>query len=107
MKLFSKQKKIGKNPIAHKKEAGGRVLQDWMFVVVAFIVLVLVVAFVDGYLLVRINRGDFFKADPNMELSPETVNRKKLVDVEEFFAARQKEYTAFTSTTTPEIDPSL
>jgi len=90
-----------------KRELGGQVLRDWSLVIASFSFLVVIVALVDGYLLVMINRGDFFKADTTVELAPETVNRKKLADVEEFFAARKKEYAARTATTTPEIDPSL
>ncbi len=107
MNLFSKHKKISKAPEVQKREAGGQVLKDWMLIIGAFVALVLIIATIDGYLLVKINRGDFFKVEENSELSQETVNRKKLVDVEEFFAARQKAYAEFSQTAAPEIDPSI
>jgi hypothetical protein len=90
-----------------KRELGGQVLRDWSLVIASFVLFVVIVAGVDGYLLFMINRGDFFKADSTVELAPDSVNRKKLADVEEFFASRKKEYAARSATTTPEIDPSL
>ena len=116
MKFFSKQKKI--HPIApHHEgiEAGGRLLRDWATILIVFVILVLTAFLVDGYLLIQINRGDFFSADAVSDSvsdsvsgsSPETLNRKTLLDAAGFFEARQKEYDAFRSIVAPQIDPSI
>lgn len=115
MKFFGKQKKI--RPVAphHNGEFNSRLFRDWSVTLIVFFVLVLAVFIVDGYLLIQINRGDFFSADSVSDSvsgtgsasGSETFNRKVLLDVAEFFEARQKEYDAFRSVAVPQIDPSI
>lgn len=119
MKFFGKQKKIRPATPHHDGEFNGRLFRDWAITLIVFFVLVSAVFLVDGYLLIQINRGDFFSRDSvsgaipdsvsgtGSESGSETFNRKVLLDVAEFFEARQKEYDAFRSAPAPQIDPSI
>ncbi len=107
MKFFSKQKKI--YPIAphHGGVGGVRLFRDWATILIAFAILILMAFLVDGYLLIQINRGDFFTTGSVSESGSETLNQKTLLDVAGFFEARQKEYDTFRSVVAPQIDPSI
>jgi hypothetical protein len=106
MKFFSKKKT--QSPPHHSGfDVSSRITKDWVMVLGVFVVLVLFAAIADGYLLFKINRGDFFHSETSSSVSAETVKRKKLVDVVEYFDARSADYARLWSTTTPRVDPSL
>lgn len=94
---------------SHEKQ----ILHDWVLIVSSFVFLVLVVVVVNGYLLIRINKGNFFAVNPETGVSVETLNRKTLFDVAAFFEMREKEYEAFKAArsaqtaSSTQVDPSL
>lgn len=109
MMKFSFKKNTHSKNLSHHKgfNIAGRVVKDWLMLLVVFVCLVIFVGAVDGYLLLKINQGDFFHSDIPGEVSAETVKRKKLVDVVEYFDARKAEYNQLWSTSTPQMDPSI
>ena len=107
MNLFSKIKKVHKNNFSRKFESGEHVERDWGVMLIGFTVLVLLIVILEGYLFMRINRGDFFSNQSTSGVRTETLNRKTLLDVAGYFEAREKEYADFRATSTPQIDPSI
>lgn len=107
MKLFNRQKKESGKSSSRKQATGEKVDRDWGIMLFGFAVAVLIVVMLDGYFFVRISRGDFFPPEGTFSPGAEALNRKTLLDTAGFFEARQKEYDAFRSTSTPQIDPSM
>lgn len=107
MKFLNLKKKKGKINFAHKRETGEQAERDWGIMILGFSAAILLVIVLEGYLFVRINRGDLFAPTAESLTQSETINRKTLLDTAEFFEARQKKYEVFRSTATPQIDPSI
>ena len=107
MKFSFKKKSTGSKSHYAGFDIGSRVPKDWIMILAVFVLLVVCAAVLDGYLLFKINRGDFFHNETDPAVSAETVKRKKLVDVVEYFDARKTDYAQLWATTSPHIDPSL
>ena len=121
IKLFKKEKDLAekqktpesqkpkkpKRSVLHATETGERAAHDWRLMLLVFVLILLVVVSVDGYLLSRINRGDFFETVSITETNVEARNRKSLIDAANFFQARKERYQNFLSSPTVEIDPSI
>ncbi len=107
MKFFQKKKSVVPSTPTHEREIGGDVFRDWFVMIVVTTVLILVALGFGGYLLFKINQGNFFKVDSEATLSTETLNRKTLLNVSEFFESRKKEYETLRATALPRIDPSI
>lgn len=105
MEIFKKKNKNGAT-LLHKRSSAERALFDWKIMLTVFAFLLAVVVLCDGYLLLLINRGDFFASNEIGEVSPVTRNRKVLLDVTAFFDTRQKTYNAFVAAPPSEVDPS-
>lgn len=91
----------------HELSLQERIQRDWKIMLITFVVLLLAVFAFDGYLLVRVNRGDFFLSGNTSAENINTIDRKVLLDASNFFDERQKEYEAFQNSGIVEIDPSL
>lgn len=107
MTLFHFSKKISKNNLSGNSDSGELAERDWKIILFGFIILILVAIFFDGYLFLRVNRGDLFDPVVNKNISPETMNMKILLDVTGFFGARQKDYEELISAGMLHTDPSI
>jgi hypothetical protein len=105
--FFKKEKGVSKKFFKPKLVGEERVKHDWMMMVAVFAVLILIIISFDFYLLLKINRGDFFAADGEIQDNETVATKKVLLDAQNFFEARQKEYDAFMASPPAEIDPSL
>jgi len=109
--LFNKKNKVNPKKAnvlpPRELELAERAFRDWVFLLAGFALLVVSVVVVAGFLFVKVNRGDFFTAEPDATISTTSSNRKTLIDVNDFFLNRQKGYESFLTGTTTEIDPSL
>src|SRR5437868_1465546 len=104
--LFKKSKNSHKKAYKQKVVGEERAKHDWFILVTIFIGLIVVVFGFDAYLFLRINQGNFFVADTVVQDNETVMTKKVLLDAQNFFNARQKEYDAFTATPSAEIDPS-
>ncbi len=107
MKLFNKEKKPSKNIVKPKSTMAEVTMRDWKLMLIVFTVLIVCAVGIDGYLSVRVNRGDFFVVEPESTVNPATAGRKSLLDADNFFVNREKEYENFKASAVPEIDPSI
>jgi hypothetical protein len=105
--FFKKGKDAGKKTFKPKLVGEDRARHDWMMMVAVFVVLILIVISFDFYLFTKINRGDFFATDGEIQDNETVATKKVLLDAQNFFETRQKEYEAFKSTPPVEIDPSI
>lgn len=111
MMLFKKKNKTDPKkasaPLTRDLEIGEQAFKDWPYLLVGFAILVALTVVVDGFLFIKVNRGDFFTVEPDQKINVASSNREALLDVNEFFSARQKEYEEFVSSGVNEIDPSI
>lgn len=109
MKLtfFKKGKAESKKSFKAKLTSEERAKKDWLIMIVVFTVLIVVVVGCDTYLFMRINEGDLFAPAGEVQDNETVVTKKIILDAENYFSARQKEYDAFKTTPPSEIDPSI
>jgi hypothetical protein len=110
MNFLSKKKNTKKAPsvpVSHELDVTERAFKDWKLIVVGFALFVVLIFVANGLLFMKINNDDFFKIEPSTEVDVTSSNRKTLIDVNNFFNARQSEYENYLIGTTTEIDPSL
>ncbi len=105
--LFKKAKNQNKKAFKPNVVGEERTRHDWWILVVAFTTLIVVVIGFDTYLFMRINQGDFFAADGEVRDNETVLTKKVLLDAQNFFESRKKEYEAFKSAPPAEIDPSI
>ncbi|HLP43725.1 MAG TPA: hypothetical protein VK145_00395, partial [Candidatus Nanoarchaeia archaeon] len=84
-----------------------RVKKDWLVMIIVFTILIVTVVGFDTYLFMRINAGDFFAPVGEVEDNETVVTKKIILDAENYFSTRQKEYEAFRNSPPNEIDPSI
>ncbi len=107
LEFFKKSKKSAKKSFKPRAAVGEQALHDWWIMVAVFVALVLVVAGFDLYFFMRINAGGFFTADGQVQDNETVLTKKALLDAQNFYSAREKEYQAFVSVQPAEIDPSI
>lgn len=109
MKLtfFKKNKTSSKKVFKQKISGEEQARHDWGVMVVAFAVLVVISMSFGTFLLMKINAGNFFASDEEVQDNKTVATKKVLLDAQNFFDTRQKEYDAFRSALPAEIDPSL
>lgn len=104
------KKKINNTVTIHKHELGmgDMVKRDWKAMVLIFFVMILLVFALDGYILLRVNQGDFFSGGDDSTLEDSaSLDRKTLINAVEFFEKQRADYQNFRNSDLPEIDPSI
>src|SRR5665213_215690 len=77
---------------------------DWKRLVLGFVVVIIIVAGIDGYLFYKINAGDLFTAPPPAPTA-DAVNRTTLTTIADFYIAKQAAFNSIATSSVP-ADPS-
>lgn len=90
-----------------KVDVGERAMHDWMLSLCIFVGIIVIAVLFAGYLFTRVSSGDFFVDTSLIQPNSASYTRKTLIEANTFFEARKKDYEAYLTSSTVEIDPSI
>lgn len=87
--------------ISHSPES------DWKWLLIFFIFANIISATLNFYMFQRINRGDIFTVEEDMSTQVDTIDRKGLLEVIQYFEEQKERLNNLAEEKTQVVDPSL
>jgi hypothetical protein len=79
---------------------------DWKKIIIGFVIALLIVVLVDGYIFYKVNKGELFSFGNNEEVSSPTLNQATLDRTNKRYDDKQAALEQLKTSTEVSIDPS-